>query len=247
MKSNNDINFTSSRTLIGSLIGCIIGFFLMLFKHAILGFFIFFIAAVITIISFTSLSVLTSPNGKRLENGFKSGCLTSFIAFVLLIVGLTVGMPDTPSPSMSDSAVPPETTSQINTVDSAESLESTGDTNVPLDVESSEESIIESEVESDIASKAESSEVESSEVESSEVESSEPATPSVTVELPAPATSFHFVMNEDTKKFHVDTCHDVEKIAPENFNEAYITDEKLSDAVQRMIDMGYSPCGHCLR
>lgn len=61
------------------------------------------------------------------------------------------------------------------------------------------------------------------------------------------ATTYHFILNEDTKKFHIDSCNDVDKIAPENFNEIDITDENFSDAVKRVESMGYSPCGHCLK
>lgn len=66
------------------------------------------------------------------------------------------------------------------------------------------------------------------------------------VELPQQATTYHFIINEDTKKFHLPSCHKGEEILPEHRKEMDITDEKLSDAIQRMIGMGYSPCGICL-
>jgi len=116
-------------------------------------------------------------------------------------------------------------------------------------VSSKEESKIESKNENKVESKTVSKT--ESKVESkvgSQVESkAESKVESVYIERPPQAKTFCFIVNTNTNKFHLPDCHDVEKIAPENYSECLITDEKLSDAIQRMIDNGYSPCGHCIR
>ena len=61
----------------------------------------------------------------------------------------------------------------------------------------------------------------------------------------APET-FSFALNESTKKFHRLGCGDVEKIAPENYNEISVVADSLRDAIQQVEAMGYSACGHCM-
>ena len=47
-----------------------------------------------------------------------------------------------------------------------------------------------------------------------------------------------YVLNKNTKKFHLTTCSDVAKIKKDN--KEYV--KSLRDS---LIDNGYSPCGHC--
>lgn len=116
-------------------------------------------------------------------------------------------------------------------------------------VSSKEESKIESKNENKVESKTVSKTESKAESKvGSQVESkAESKVESVYIERPPQAKTFCFIVNTNTNKFHLPDCHDVEKIAPENYSECLITDEKLSDAIQRMIDNGYSPCGHCIR
>ncbi len=51
-------------------------------------------------------------------------------------------------------------------------------------------------------------------------------------------TKITYVLNTSTMKFHLSTCRDVSKIKDENYG----TYKGTRDEV---IDMGYSPCGHC--
>lgn len=116
-------------------------------------------------------------------------------------------------------------------------------------VSSKEESKIESKNENKVESKTVSKTESKAESKvGPQVESkAESKVESVYIERPPQAKTFCFIVNTNTNKFHLPDCHDVEKIAPENYSECLITDEKLSDAIQRMIDNGYSPCGHCTR
>lgn len=51
-------------------------------------------------------------------------------------------------------------------------------------------------------------------------------------------TKSSYVLNTDTKKFHLPTCRDVSKIAPSN----YSTYDGSKDDIE---NQGYSSCGHC--
>lgn len=89
------------------------------------------------------------------------------------------------------------------------------------------------------------SEVSSSKI-SSEVSSTVSETITFPADLPEPATTFCFILNTDSGKFHLPSCHKGQEILPEHREERYITDVVISDSIQRLINEGYSPCGICL-
>ena len=47
-----------------------------------------------------------------------------------------------------------------------------------------------------------------------------------------------YVLNTNTKRFHIPTCSSVKDIKPKNYQESTLTREEL-------IDLGYKPCGRC--
>lgn len=114
---------------------------------------------------------------------------------------------------------------------SKQSSETKQNSNSKIDISSETESKTESKLESKTESK---------------VEKKPESTSSIYVEPSPQPTTYHFVINTDTKKFHLDSCADVEKILPENYQVFYITGS-LPEAIQEMNNAGYSPCGHCLK
>ena len=53
----------------------------------------------------------------------------------------------------------------------------------------------------------------------------------------APVTN-SYVLNTNTMKFHKQSCRDVKKISPENY-------DTFDGSRDEVINMGYDPCGHC--
>ncbi len=60
------------------------------------------------------------------------------------------------------------------------------------------------------------------------------------IEIPeeATASTITYILNTNTKRFHLPTCSSCEEMKPKNRQETTLTREEL-------IDMGYKPCGRC--
>lgn len=223
----------------------------------------FLVASVFLIIEIVKMA---NANEKGKLKKFGIGVVSSLGMTFLLFTALFIAIPisDPPQPEIDTKT---ETVSKIES--KIESKKETATNTITSLVES--KVVVSSKVESKVVSSKAVSSKEESKIESknenkvesktvskteskaeskvgSQVESkAESKVESVYIERPPQAKTFCFIVNTNTNKFHLPDCHDVEKIAPENYSECLITDEKLSDAIQRMIDNGYSPCGHCIR